>query len=144
MNLISVMMAGAIGLILLTAMSQGMINQAKLAVKIEYLNDKQTARNMLELKADCKQSQLNTCTVNDKLGNELLGVSAWQVGQADVIVLCDSDGFNVFAKQRNRSLNWEPLVPLKVCGNGGKVCNTQQNADGISCTGGSNSYEVQD
>lgn len=136
MNLINVMLAGAIGLIIATSISQLMITQAKMASHIEYLNDTQTARNSLELRTDCKKLNLATCQVRDQTNNVILDSTGWTVGRAFVQPICDSEGANVFVRQV-KGTRWKALIPLKVCGNGAKVCNMIANADGVSCTGGS-------
>lgn len=139
MNLISVMVAASLSIIVGAVINQMMLNQVKMHTHIEYLNDTQTARNNLEMYADCKQSNINKCEIMTKDNNILLGTTGRSIGRADLMVVCDS-GFNVFVRKQ-KTTTWTPLVPLKVCGNGSKICNLQQNADGVSCTGGSNSYE---
>lgn len=141
MNLVSVLMASVIGSILIVILGQGMVNQAKMATYIEYLNDTQTARNDLELRADCNKSHLPSCTIKTKTGDVILsGSTINAVGFANVGVVCDGQGFNVWTKKRNDPRPAKPLIPLKVCGGGNKVCNLTENSDGISCAGGSNSY----
>lgn len=140
MNLISLMITASIGLIVAVSVGQMMINQAKMSVHIEYLNDTQTARNSIELRADCKKSHLPSCTVRNGTNTEIVSYATpWIVGRANVGVVCDADGFNVYATKQNGS-SLVALVPLKICGGGTKVCNLTRNSDGISCAGGSKSY----
>ena len=140
MNLVSILITALIFSILSLAIGRTIVFQHQLASNIEYLNDTQTARTSIELRADCKKSNLTQCEVRDRNNNLVLGATTWLVGKADVRVVCDTEGFNVFTRQHGKTTDWKPLIPLKVCGNGGTTCNLTQNSDTISCTGGSGSY----
>ena len=138
MNLVSVLVTMAVAAIVTAAIGRTIVFQHEMAANVEYMNDTQTARISLEARADCKKSNLQTCQVRDQQNNVVLSNTAWAVGRADIQVVCDSEGFNVFVRNRAKPTSWKPLMPLKVCGNGTTTCNLTENSDGISCAGGTN------
>jgi hypothetical protein len=140
MNLVSLLVTMLVFSIITVAIGKTIVFQHEMAANVEYMNDTQTARVSLELRADCKKSNIQTCEVRDQQNNVILGNTIWTVGRADVQVVCDSEGFNVFVRNKLKPTSWKPLIPLKVCGNGGSACTLTENSDTISCTGGSNNY----
>jgi len=125
MNLISILFTATIGLIILSALGQGMVGMSKAQSQIAYRQDMATARFVIESGLNCQKTKPNgsTCSAGttDILSKNNAVVaptaSGWQVGKALVTATCDGNGISVYSKQVGTSNAPTLLIPIKLCGN---------------------------
>ena len=125
MNLVTVIVASALSIVFLSAISQGIVGMARAQAQLEYLQDKSTAVFVIQSALNCQKTRPkgNACTEGtiDLLtqnGSALAPTAeGWAVGKAIITATCHEDGIQIYSQKSGSTSTPDELFPIRLCGN---------------------------